>query len=53
MFVIAAISALGIVGIVTAIGMSQAYAQNNGNNGVNNGNSACNDRGLSNGCLPG
>lgn len=46
MLVIAAIAALGTVGIVMAIGMSQAYAQNNGN-------SACSDRGLSAGCSPG
>ena len=45
-FLIIAISALGTMGIVTAITMSQAYA-------VNNGNSNCGDRGLVFGCLPG
>jgi hypothetical protein len=38
--------ALGTVGIVTTIGMSQAYA-------INNGNSDCGDRNLISGCSPG
>jgi hypothetical protein len=43
---ILALAALGAVGIVTAITTFQAYA-------ANNGNSACDERGLAPGCSPG